>query len=82
MIEEETTLLKTQCVALLFECPVNRNSSDCPFAKVRGDNDVVRRVNWLKSQGMTELKSLLKHHHRCRCDRAEGAMRRECKGLT
>ena len=57
--------LKTRCVNLLLSCPLNRNAPGCPFRKVRHEESVVTRVNWLKSLDAGRLKGLLERHEKC-----------------
>ena len=61
--------LRSQCVDLLFDCPRNRSNPACPFRKVREQDDVVERVNWLKSRTLSDLKRLTRRHAKC-CGRS------------
>jgi hypothetical protein len=56
---------KVRCVNLLLSCPLNRDASGCPFGKVRHEESVVTRVNWVKSLDAERLKGLLDRHEKC-----------------
>ena len=63
--ENELMNLKTRCVNLLLGCPLNRNAPGCPFRKVRHEESVVTRVNWVKSLDAGRLTGLLDRHEKC-----------------
>ena len=56
---------KVRCVSLLLDCPLNRNAPGCPFGKMRHEESVVTRVNWLKSLDSERLTGLLDRHEKC-----------------
>jgi hypothetical protein len=56
---------KLRCVSLLLECPLDRNAATCPFHKVRLEQSVATRVNWVKSMDAGRLKELLERHEHC-----------------
>jgi hypothetical protein len=56
---------KLRCVSLLLECPLNRNATSCPFHRVRQEESVATRVNWVKSMDAERLTGLLARHERC-----------------
>lgn len=62
---DETMGKKLRCVSLLLDCPINRNSPDCPFQRVRQEESVATRVNWIKSLNDKRLAELLDKHQRC-----------------
>lgn len=63
--DNELMDLKVRCVNLLLDCPLNRNAPGCPFGKVRNEESVVTRVNWLKSLDSERLTGLLDRHEKC-----------------
>jgi hypothetical protein len=63
--DEEAIALKLCCVDLLFDCPRQSCKSNCPFAPVRAQQDIVARVNWLKQRNIDELRNLVAHHATC-----------------
>ena len=63
--DDDGTKLRTRCVALLFDCPKRQHEADCPFAQIRDDEDVVKRVDWLKGQTQQEVTALLTQHVQC-----------------
>ena len=63
--DDEAMELKRQCVDLLFDCPRNRQVPTCPFRKVREEDDVVARVNWLKGLMLVSLRRLTRQHTEC-----------------
>jgi hypothetical protein len=69
--DDETAALRSQCVDLLFECPRNSSVHDCPFRKVREQDDVVEQVNWLKGLPVETLRQLAEQHEQC-CRRPRG----------
>ena len=56
---------KLRCVNLLLSCPLNRDAPGCPFGKVRHEESVVTRVNWVKSLDAERLTGLLDRHEKC-----------------
>ena len=56
---------KLRCVSLLLDCPLNRNAPTCPFHRVRQEESVATRVNWIKSMDAVRLKDLLARHEKC-----------------
>lgn len=56
---------KLRCVNLLLSCPLNRDAPGCPFGKVRHEESVVTRVNWLKSQSSAKITEMLDRHATC-----------------
>ena len=56
---------KVRCVNLLLSCPLNRDAAGCPFGKVRHEESVVTRVNWVKSLDAVKLTRLLAFHEKC-----------------
>jgi len=56
---------KLRCVDLLLGCPLNRNAPECPFGKMRHEESVVTRVNWVKSLDLNRLTQLLALHETC-----------------
>jgi len=56
---------KVRCVNLLLSCPLNRDAPGCPFGKVRQEESVVTRVNWVKSLDAERLTELLERHEKC-----------------
>ena len=56
---------KLRCVNLLLSCPLNRDAPGCPFGKVRHEESVVTRVNWVKSLDAVGLSKLLARHEKC-----------------
>lgn len=63
--EHELMNQRVRCVNLLLDCPLNRNSQGCPFRKVREEESVATRVNWLKSMDLARIKELLARHEHC-----------------
>ena len=56
---------KLRCVSLLLDCPLNRNATSCPFHRVRQEEAVATRVNWVKSMDAERLTGLLARHEKC-----------------
>ncbi len=56
---------KLRCVSLLLDCPLNRNATSCPFHRVRQEESVATRVNWIKSLDSERLTGLLSRHETC-----------------
>jgi hypothetical protein len=56
---------KLRCVSLLLDCPLNRNAPSCPFHRVRQEESVATRVNWVKSMDAERLTELLARHETC-----------------
>ena len=56
---------KLRCVNLLLSCPLNRDAPGCPFGKIRHEESVVTRVNWVKSLDAERLTGLLDRHEKC-----------------
>ena len=56
---------KLRCVSLLLDCPLNRNAQNCPFHRVRQEESVATRVNWVKSLDGERLTGLLARHEKC-----------------
>lgn len=63
---------KLRCVGLLLDCPLNRNTSSCPFHRVRQEESVATRVNWIKSMDSERLTVLLARHETCLAHPAGG----------
>jgi hypothetical protein len=61
----EVMEMKLRCVSLLLDCPLNRNVPTCPFHRVRQEESVATRVNWIKSMGSERLTGLLARHEKC-----------------
>ena len=59
---------KLRCVDLLLGCPLNRNAAGCPFQALRQE-EVVARVNWLKSLDEARITALLASHKACSSSR-------------
>ena len=62
---DEVMEKKVRCVNLLLSCPLNRDAPECPFGKVRHEESVVTRVNWVKSLDAERLTGLLDRHEKC-----------------
>lgn len=63
--EEELINLKLRCVDLVLGCPLDRRVPGCPFRKVRQEDSVATRVNWVKSMDLAKLTKMLASHEFC-----------------
>ena len=63
--QDELMEQKLRCVDLLLGCPLNRNAPDCPFRKMRQEEAVVTRVQWLKNLDSDRITQLLTRHETC-----------------
>ncbi|MEI8140181.1 MAG: hypothetical protein WCI03_09975 [bacterium] len=61
----EVMEMKLRCVSLILDCPLNRNATSCPFHRVRQEESVATRVNWVKSLDAERLTGLLARHEKC-----------------
>jgi hypothetical protein len=62
--EDKVIGLMSRCVPLLFDCPIQSQTKECPLASVR-ELDVMAQVKWLKARTAKELKAVLDHHAKC-----------------